>query len=195
MQKAETLIAEAESKAGLAEGSVAILALVETARGIMNICEVVDASPRIIGAIFGAEDFALDMEVRRTKKGMEVSYPRAVVAVACRAAGVLAIDSVYTDFRDIDGLISETKTIAQLGYQGKALIHPGQVDPVNQVFVPGADDVKQARRVVQAYEEAVKRGRASVSLDGTMVDAPVAERAKKLIARADAISRKERRQE
>lgn len=190
IRKAEALLTDAEKKSGLADGSVAILALVETAKGIINASEIVSASPRIIGAGFGAEDFALEMGIHRTKEGSEVLYPRTVLAIACRAANVLAIDSVYTDVRDTDGLVRETRAIAQLGFQGKAVIHPDQVDPVNQVFVPSDEEVAQARRVVQAFAAAVEQGQASVSLDGSMVDAPVAERAKKLLARADAIAEK-----
>ena len=114
------------------------------------------------------------------------------MAVACHAANVLAIDSVYTDVRDTEGLIKETRAVARLGFQGKAVIHPDQVEPVNQVFVPSDDEVAQARRVVQAFEDAVEQGKASVALDGKMVDAPVAERARKFLALADAIAEKER---
>ena len=186
------MLADAEKKAGIAAGSIVILALIETSKGIINAYEIASASPRIIGAAFGAEDFALEMSINRTKEGSEVYYPRTVVAVACHAANVLAIDSVYTDVRDTDGLIKETKAIAQLGFQGKAVIHPDQVDPVNQVFTPSEDEVAQARRVVQTFESAVAQGQASVSLDGKMIDAPVAERAKNLLARADATAKKER---
>jgi citrate lyase subunit beta/citryl-CoA lyase len=192
IRKADGLLADAEKRSGLAKGSIAILALVETSKGIINANEIVSASPRIIGAGFGAEDFALEMGIHRTKEGSEVLYPRAVLAVACHAANVLAIDSVYTDVRDTDGLVRETRTIAQLGFQGKAVIHPDQVGPVNQVFVPSHEEVAQARRVVQAFEVAVEQGQASVSLDGSMVDAPVAERARKILARADAIAEKEK---
>jgi len=146
----------------------------------------------MIGAAIGGEDFAMEMGINRTKEGSEIYYPRAVVAVACHAANILAIDSVYTDVRDTEGLVKETKTVAQLGFQGKAVIHPDQVGPVNQVFTPSDEEVDRAHRVVQAFEDAVEQGKASVALDGKMVDAPVAERARKFLALADAIAEKER---
>lgn len=192
IRKADALLADVEKKSGLDAGSIAILALIETSKGIINAYDIVRASPRIIGAAFGAEDFALEMGINRTKEGSEVVYPRAALAIACHAANVLAIDSVYTDVRDTDGLIKETRAVAQLGFQGKAVIHPDQVSPVNQVFVPSNEEIAWAHRVVQAFEAAVAQGQASTSLDGKMVDAPVAERAKKVLDLADAIAKKER---
>ncbi|MBM4448456.1 MAG: CoA ester lyase [Chloroflexi bacterium] len=192
IRRADALLADAEKKSCLEAGSISIMALIETSKGIINAYEIVSASPRIIGAIFGAEDFALEMGIKRTKEGAEIYYPRTVVAVACHAANVLAIDSVYTDVRDTDGLIRETRAVAQLGFQGKAVIHPDQVGPVNQVFVPSDEEIAQARRVVHTFEAAVAQGQASVSLDGKMVDAPVAERARKVLTLADAIAEKGR---
>jgi len=192
IHRADALLADAEKESGLDVGSIGILALIETPKGIINACDIVSASPRIMGAIFGAEDFALEMGINRTKEGSEIFYPRTVIAVACHAANVLAIDSVYTDVRDTDGLIKETRAVAQMGFQGKAVIHPDQVGPVNQVFLPPDDEIAQARRVVQAFEAAVEQGQASISLDGKMIDAPVAERARKVLALADSIAKKER---
>ena len=192
IRRADALLADAEKESGLDVGSIGILALIETPKGIINACDIVSASPRIMGAIFGAEDFALEMGINRTKEGSEIFYPRTVLAVACHAANVLAIDSVYTDVRDTDGLIRETRVVAQLGFQGKAVIHPDQVGPVNQVFLPSDDEIAQARRVVQAFEAAVEQGQASTSIDGKMIDAPVAERARKVLALADSIAKKER---
>lgn len=192
IRRADALLADAEKDAGLEVGSIAILALIETPKGIINACDIVSASPRIMGAIFGAEDFALEMGINRTKEGSEIFYPRTVIAVACHAADVLAIDSVYTDVRDTDGLIKETRAVAQLGFQGKAVIHPDQVGPVNQVFLPSDEEIARARRVVQVFKAAVEQGQASTSIDGRMIDAPVAERAKKILALADSIAKKER---
>jgi citrate lyase subunit beta/citryl-CoA lyase len=192
IHRADAWLADAEKGSSLGVGSTGILALIETPKGIMNAYEIVSASPRIIGAIFGAEDFALEMGIKRTRKGSEIYYPRTVLAVACHAANVLAIDSVYTDVRDTDGLIEETRSVAQMGFQGKAVIHPDQVGPVNQVFVPSDEEMAQAHRVVQAFEAAVERGQASTSIDGRMIDAPVAERARRVLALADAVARKER---
>ena len=192
IHKAEVSIAEAEKEAGLDAGSIGLLPLIETPKGIINTYEVAGASSRILGINFGAEDYALEMGINRTKEGAELYYPRMVIALACHAANILAIDSVYTDVRDEEGLIRETRAVRQMGFQGKMVIHPDQVGPVNQVFRPSEEEIAYARRVVEAFEIAASQGQASVALDGKMVDIPVAERAKRLLALAESIATKER---
>lgn len=191
IHKADALILDAEVTAGLEIGSTGLLALIETPRGIINACEIASASVRIVGLAFGAEDYTLEMGITRTKEGGELYYPRMAISIACHAASVLAIDSVYTDVRDSEGLVKETRAVRQMGFQGKLVIHPDQVGPVNQVFVPSEEEITHARRVVAAFEAAVAEGKASTSLDGRMVDAPVAERAKKLLSLAESIVKKE----
>jgi citrate lyase subunit beta/citryl-CoA lyase len=132
------------------------------------------------------------MGINRTKEGAEIHYPRMVISLACHAANVLAIDSVYTDLRDEEGLIKETRLAGQMGFQGKLVIHPDQISPVNQVFTPSEEETTYARRIVEAFEVAVSQGQASISLDGKMIDTPVAERARKLLTLAEAITEKER---
>lgn len=192
IHKADALITDAEKEAGLEAGSIRLLPLIETPKGIINAYEVASASPRILGVGFGAEDYALEMGINRTREGTEIYYPRVVVALACHAANVLAIDSVYTDVRDKEGLIRETRLVKQMGFQGKFVIHPDQVSPVNQNFIPSEEETGYARRVVEAFEVAVTQGQASTPLDGKMIDAPVAERAKKLLTLAESIAKKER---
>ena len=191
IQKADAFITDIEVTAGLEIGSTGLLALIETPRGIINAYEIASASARIIGLAFGAEDYTLEMGITRTKEGDELYYPRMAISIACHAAGILAIDSVYTDVRDSEGLVKETKEVRQMGFQGKLVIHHDQVDPVNQVFIPSKEEVSHARIVVEAFEAAVAEGKASTSLDGRMVDAPVAERAKKLLYLAESIVKKE----
>jgi len=185
IHRAEGLIADAEKEAGIEAGSTSILALVETPKGIINAIEIAGASPRISGITFGAEDYALEMGVNRTKEGTEIYYPRMVLALACHAAGILAIDCVYTDVRDIDGLITETRLVKQFGFQGKLVIHPDQVGPVSRILMPSKEEIDHARKVVAAFETALTQGLASISLDGKMVDSPVAERARRLLALAE----------
>jgi citrate lyase subunit beta/citryl-CoA lyase len=191
IHKAEALIADTEVTAGLEIGSTSLIALIETPRGVIKASEIASASARILGLAFGAEDYTLEMGITRTKDGNELYYPRMTISIACHAASVLAIDSVYTDVRDSDGLVKETKSIKQMGFQGKLVIHPDQVGPVNQIFIPSKEEITYAQRVVAAFEAAVAEGKASTSLDGRMVDAPVAERAKKLLSLAESIVKKE----
>jgi citrate lyase subunit beta/citryl-CoA lyase len=188
IRQAEGIMAEAERASGINVGQTGIIALVETPGGLINANEIASASPRIIGIAFGAEDYALEMGIQRTREGAEVYYPRMVISVACHAARILAFDSVYTDVRDKEGLIAETRAVKQMGFHGKMVIHPDQVNPVNEVFSPSESEVAYARRVVEAFDAGVKRGQASVSLNGKMVDIPVLERARNLLAQAQAIS-------
>lgn len=190
IRQVDALIAEAERAAGLPAGSVGLLALVETPKAVIDTYEIAVASSRMLGITFGAEDYALEMGVTRTKEGAEIFYPRMAIAVACHAANVLAIDCVYTDVRDREGLVAEMKAVKQMGFQGKLVIHPDQVGPVNEVLSPSAEEVAYARRVLEAFEAAEKQGLASISLEGKMIDVPVAERARKLLARAEAIAKK-----
>ncbi len=190
--RADALIAEAERAADLKVGSIWLLALVETPKGILNVYEIASASPRVLGIAFGPEDYTLEMEVKRTREGAEIYYPRVVIAVACHAAGVLAIDGVYTDIRDEEGLSRETRLARQMGFHGKLLIHPNQVSPVSQIFSPAEEEIIHAQGVVEAFEAALAQGQASTSFEGKMIDAPVAERAKKLLALAESIENRER---
>jgi len=190
IHKAEAMIAEVEREIGIGEGSIGILALVETPKGIINAYQIAAASQRIIGITFGAEDFSLEMGVNRTKEGYEIEYPRMAIAVACHAASVQAVDCVFTDVKDNEGLEAETKRIKQLGFQGKLVIHPDQVNPVNQIFTPSPEEIDHARKIVESFEKAVAQGSASVSVDGKMVDSPVAARAKNLIVLAKLITKK-----
>lgn len=190
IHRANALIADAEKEANLEIGSTGILALVETPKGIINAYEVATASSRVLGITFGIEDYTLSMGIKRTKEGAEIYYPRSVMAVACHAANVLAIDCMYSDVRDEEGLVKEAESSRQMGFQGKLVIHPDQVSPVNQVFSPSEEESAYARRVVEAFEVALAQGLASTTFEGKMVDIAVAERAKKLLALAEAIQKK-----
>jgi len=123
-------------------GSIRLLALVETPKGIINAYEIAGASPRVFGIAFGPEDYALEMGIKRTREGAEIYYPRVVIAVACHAAGILAIDGVYTDIRDEEGLSQETGLARQMGFHGKLLIHPNQISPVSQIFSPTEEELR-----------------------------------------------------
>ena len=126
------------------------------------------------------------MGVPRSPDGVELLYPRSVVAVAARAAGVPALDTPYTDFRDAEGLRREAALARQMGYRGKFAIHPGQIEAINAAFTPTPEEVEEARRIVSAYEAARAQGRGATSLGGRMIDAPVVQRARNLLALAEA---------
>ncbi|WP_254767624.1 HpcH/HpaI aldolase/citrate lyase family protein [Salinilacihabitans rarus] len=165
--------------------AVPVLALIESARGVLA-ADAIAAVPATDALIFGAEDLAADVGATRTREGTEVLYARERVVVAAAAHGRDAIDTVYTDFDDVDGLRAETAFAVQLGYDGKLAIHPAQVDPINEAFTPDPDDVEWAEAVLEAKREADAAGRGVFEVDGEMIDAPLIAQAERIVARAKA---------
>ncbi|HSP54552.1 MAG TPA: CoA ester lyase, partial [Dehalococcoidia bacterium] len=176
-----------ERDRGIDAGSIAITPLIETAAGIMNSSAVCSASPRIVAAVFGAEDFATDMGVQRTREGEEIRWARSQVAIACRAAGIVAIDTPEPDYTDEAYLQTQMQAARGIGYQGKLCIHPLQVQIANRVFRPSEDEVTEARVIVEAFErDGLAHGRAAIPLEGKMVDTPIYWRARRLLDWAEA---------
>ena len=179
-----------EKGAGIEPGTLKIIPWIENSRAVMRAYDIAVASTRIVGLAFGAEDYTDDMGVQRTDTGDEVHFPRAMVAMAARAAGVAALDSPYIRYSDQEGLKRDIELGLKLGYKGKFAIHPAQLDIINTMFGPRSEDVDYARRVVEAWDEAEACGRGATSLDGRMIDVPVVKRARSLLAQADAIGRR-----
>lgn len=190
IRRVEAIIERLERERGMRQGHVKLIPWVETARGVLNAFEIASASPRVVGIAFGAEDFTLDTGMERTEEGSELLHPRVMVVIAAKAAEVIAIDTPYNDFRDEEGLIREARLVRSLGFEGKFVIHPSQIDPVNQIFRPSAEEVAHARKVVEAFEAAEAQGFASTSLEGKMIDIPQANRARKLLMVADSIAQR-----
>jgi len=157
-----------------------VFALVENARGVLEADAIADA-PAVDALLFGGEDLAGDAGLTRTDDSEELLYARQRTALAAAAAGVDAIDGIYTDIRDTEGLRAAAETALQFGYDGKTLIHPGQVDPVNDVFTPDTEEIEWARRVVAA---AAAREEGVFTLDGELVEAPIRKQAERTLERA-----------
>ena len=191
IQQISSLLEALEKKAGLPVGHTRLIPWLEGAKAVMQAYEIAGASPRIIGVAFGAEDFTADMGIQRTAEGEEIAFPRARIAVAARAAGVLAIDTPNVDFRDMEGLKRDVQAALRLGYKGKFAIHPSQLETINAAFSPAPEEIEYARRVVEAFEEAEARGSAATSLDGKMIDIPIVKRARDLLDLADSIAQRE----
>lgn len=121
----------------------------------------------------------------RTREGQELAHARAQMVLAARAAGALAIDTIYTDLTDPDGLMTEACQARQLGYSGKLIIHPTQIEPVHRAFTPTQEEIAHAHRILEEFEAAQVRGDGVIALDGQMVDAPVVERARELLLMAE----------
>ena len=178
-------IADLERKARLEVGCIRLVPWIETAMAIVDAYRICASSPRIVGVAFGAEDYTNDMGIERTQSDAEILYPRSVIAVAARAARVLALDTPYFGFRDPDGLRRDAETARSLGFRGKFAIHPAQIEIINETFSPSPAEIEQARKVVSAMEEAKQRGRGSTSLDGQVIDVPVVRRAERLLEVAE----------
>lgn len=176
----------AEIRLGWPANSIRLLAMIETARGIMNISQIAQASPRLEALVFGAEDLANDLGARRTRAGWEVFYARSAIVTAAAAFGLQAIDMVYVDLNDEPGLEEECRFARQLGFVGKTAIHPRQVEIINRLFAPSPEEIEQALRLVQAFEVHQAAGAGAFELDGKMVDLPVMRAAERMLARARA---------
>jgi citrate lyase beta subunit len=167
-------------------GSIRMLVGVETARGILNLKEIAEADRRLEAIIFGAEDYAASTGATRTPEATEVLYARSAVVTACAANDLQAIDMVYIDFRDIEGLRAEAKQAAGLGFSGKQIIHPNQVAPVQEAFTPSPEAIEYAQRVVRAFSASQREGKGAFALDGKMIDMPLLKNAQKVLERAKA---------
>jgi citrate lyase subunit beta-like protein len=179
-------IGNAEAQYGWPAGSIRLLAIVESARGIVNLASIATAGDRLEALIFGAEDLAGDIGAIRTRPGWEVFYARSALVTHAAAFDLQAIDMVYVDFRDMQGLRAEATQGLQMGFAGKQIIHPNQVQPVQEAFTPSDDEIRRARRIYEAAQRHAQTGEGAFSLDGKMVDAPIVKAAQRVLERARA---------
>jgi citrate lyase beta subunit len=169
--------------------SIRLLIGVETAKGLVNLREIAEADKRLEAIIFGAEDYAASVGAIRSKEATEVLYARSAVVAACAANDLQAIDMVYINFKDIEGLRSEAEAGAGLGFSGKQVIHPNQVPVTQEAFTPSDQAIEYARRVVESFESSQKEGKGAYALDGKMIDMPLLKNAQKVLDRARAAGR------
>ncbi len=182
---------ELERRRGLTRGSIKISVLLETAKGAINAYPSLTASPRMVSAIFGAVDFTKDMRVKLTSVGEEQKYARRHIAVAARAAGVVAIDAPFVAYQDMEAFEANLRDGRQMGYEGRMIIHPSQIEVCNRMYAPDPTDVEWAKGVVKAFEEeAIAKGSAAISYNGKMVDTPVYLGAKDILAAHEEIEAK-----
>jgi len=184
IQTVSDLLAELEPAAGLNVGSLKLIPWLESARAIVKCYDICASSPRIIGIAFGAEDFTHDMGVERLEDESEVAYARNVLCVAARAARVTALDTPYFRFKDDTGLRENSTESKQCGFKGRFAIHPAQIEAINETFSPSRVEIEYARKVIAAFEKAESAGRGSTSLEGKVIDVPVAKRARAVLALA-----------
>jgi citrate lyase subunit beta/citryl-CoA lyase len=184
--KVESVLKAREPERKIARGSVRLLVAIESPRGLLNAPAIAAASSRVVGLMFGAEDYGREMGLPTKREGeaQDMLYARSAMAVAAASAHVQAIDGVWVDLKDTDGLDGFARQSRRLGFSGMSLIHPSQIDPINAVFSPTPEEIEYAKQVVQAFAEANARGDGSVAFDGQLIDRPIVERARRTLEMA-----------
>lgn len=176
---------------GMADGTVKLIPLLETAQGIENSYAIATASKRVVALFLGAEDLSADLHCERTKQGNEIFYVRSRIVCAARAAGIDVYDTPFTAVEDIDGLKADAELAKSLGFSGKASISPRHVAAINSVFSPKEAEIAYAKEVFEAIAEAKRQGKGAIALHGKMIDAPIVQRARLVLEAAAAIEGRE----
>ncbi len=177
----EKEIERIEVSSGLPVGKIKMMAAIESAEGVLNAREIAHASKRLVGIALGAEDFTADLKTSRSADGIELLTARSMIVMAARSARIDAFDTVYSDINNIDGFINEVKLIKQLGFDGKSVINPNQIKPLHAVYTPTKTEIEKSLAIVEAMEEAKKKGSGVISLNGKMIDKPILDRALHLL--------------
>ena len=175
-----------EKAAGIPIGSTKLWCNIESHIGVLNARAIAEADERVEVLALGAEDFTASMHARGTKPGWEIFFARNAVLMACRAAGKKCVDAVFSDINDAEGLKVDGEMTKTLGFDGKTVVHPRQIDPVNALFTPTKKEIAHAIRVLEAIEEGARQNKGAVTLDGSMLDVPMELRARNIIALAKA---------
>jgi citrate lyase subunit beta/citryl-CoA lyase len=184
---ADEYITLTEQKLGLAQGTVGLMPLIETAMGVENAFAIASATKRVKALFLGAEDLTADMQCKRTKEGREIEYARTRLVMAARAAGVDVYDTPFTDVNDDEGIEIDANLAKSLGFSGKASISPRHVEVINRVFSPTVAEIDYAYEVTEAIALAKQQGKGAIALRGKMIDAPIVMRAQRTIAMAEAL--------
>lgn len=162
-------------------GRTKIMAAIESALGVVNAYSIATASSRMMGIALGAEDYCANLKTQRTPDGDELRLARETIVVAARAAGIDALDTVYSNLNDMETFRKEVELIHRLGFDGKSIINPRQIEIVNEVFAPTEKAIEKARTIIAAIKEAEKKGSGVIAVNGKMVDRPVVIRAQRTI--------------
>ena len=180
----EAVITEVEQQNDIPVGTTKMMAAIESAEGVLNAPAIAKSSTRLIGIALGAEDYVTNMKARRHPDGQELFFARSMILHAARAAGIAAIDTVYSDVDNTEGFEAEVRLIKQLGFDGKSVINPRQIPLVNTIYAPTEKEIQNAKEVIWGIREAEAKGSGVISVNGKMVDKPIVERAERVIALA-----------
>jgi len=189
------LLSKVEEKRALPHGSIHLFPLIESAIALQRVYEIVSIRTkpeRIYTALFGAADYTLDMGIEMTMGGTELFYARSRISIACRAAGIAPpVDTPFMiDLNDTEALISDAKRAKELGFQGKQLIHPKQIEPCNRIFSPAPEEIDRAKKTIQVFEEAEAAGTAAIQVEGKFIDYAVVKKSRDILALAATIDKK-----
>lgn len=183
----EKIIEKLEHSIQAPIGSTKMIAAIESAAGVLNAKEIAKSSPRLVAIAIGAEDYVTDLRTSRSPDGFELHFGRSMILHAARAVGIDAIDTVFSDVNDEEGLRRETQLARRLGFDGKSVINPRQINVVHEIFTPEEKEITMALAVMEAIKEAERRGSGVISLNGKMVDKPIVERAQNVLELARAV--------
>lgn len=180
VREVEAEIERVEKELGCV-GRTQIMAAIESALGIVNAYDIATASKRMMGIALGAEDYSANLKTQRTKEGTELQLARETIVVAARAAGIDALDTVFSNLNDMEAFRNEVELIKRMGFDGKSIINPRQIEIINEVFAPKEKDIEKARTTLAAIKEAAEKGSGVIAVNGKMVDRPVVIRAQRTI--------------
>lgn len=175
-----------EKEIGKEIGSTHMMAAIESAEGVLNAKDIALASKGLIGIALGAEDYVTNLKTYRTGTGIELMFARSMILHSARIAGIAALDTVFSDVDDEEGLIKEATLIKQLGFDGKSVINPRQIDPIIKIYTPTEKEIKKAQAIMEAIEVAKSKGSGVIALNGKMIDKPIVTRAIRTIELAKA---------
>jgi citrate lyase subunit beta / citryl-CoA lyase len=184
----DILLKSTEKRYGINGFEIGMIPLLETSYSMVNTFSILSKSDRITGVQFGAEDLTKELGIERTREGLEIEYARNAIALAGNARKIDILDTPFTHVGDDEGLIQDTNKAKSIGFTGKTCIHPNQIEIVNEVFTPKPEDVSKARQLIRVFDEAVEAGKGVCMFEGKMIDNPIANRARKLVMKADLIS-------
>lgn len=182
----DEIISMLEAENNIAAGTVKIVATIETALGVTNAYRIASASKRMLAIGLGAEDFRTDMNMERSEDASEILFARNLISLAAHSAGIKAIDYVFSNITNVEGFRADVKLGKRLGFCGKSVVHPSQIPIVHEIYTPTKEEIEQTKKILQAYEGALRDASGVVSLDGKMIDKPMVTRAMAVLAYAKA---------
>lgn len=179
------IVEKIEKDNGITDSTIQIHPMIETALGVENVFEIAGVSKRIDAITIGGQDLTADMGIIYSKDGIGVDYARRRIVMAAKAYKIDALDTVFADLDDEKGLRAETEYAKKIGFTGKAVINPRQIDIIHEVFSPTDEEIRKAIRIVKEYKANKEKGIGVFAIDGKMIDAPVVTRAERILALAD----------